>query len=233
MQYAIHPLKIIRETQAIGGSYSHKGTYALDEGGKDTGNDNLYAPCDLKVVAKGSSSYNAVYYQSINKVKFANGIEDHINFRTMHDNDISNIKVGQVFKQFDIIGQEGKRGATGNHTHLQVARGVYRGIYKNVYGWYMLVNEIAPNKVFSLLKGYNTVLKTSASWNWVASASYTAPKPVVISKPISTGVIYTVQRGDTLSAIAKKYKTTYKKIAKDNGIANPNKIRTGQKLIIK
>ena len=175
MQYAILPFKILRETQAIGGWFSHKGTQAIDLGGKDTGVDNLYAPCDLKVVAKGSASYNAVYYQSINKVKFANGIEDYINFRTLHDNDISNIKVGQVFKQFAIIGQEGKRGATGNHTHLQVARGVYRGIYKNVYGWYMLVNEIAPNKVFSLLKGYNTVLKTSASWNWVDKPNYIAP----------------------------------------------------------
>lgn len=44
---------------------------------------------------------------------------------------------------------------------------------------------------------------------------------------------YTVKAGDTLSAIAKKYGTTYQKIAKDNGIANPNKIYPNQKLIIK
>lgn len=44
---------------------------------------------------------------------------------------------------------------------------------------------------------------------------------------------YVVKRGDTLSSIAKKYGTTYQKIAKDNGIANPNKIYAGQKLIIK
>lgn len=44
---------------------------------------------------------------------------------------------------------------------------------------------------------------------------------------------YTVKKGDTLSAIAKKYGTTYKKIASDNGIANPNKIYVGQKLVIK
>lgn len=49
----------------------------------------------------------------------------------------------------------------------------------------------------------------------------------------SSAVTYTVKSGDTLSAIAKKYGTTYQKIASDNGIANPNKIYPGQKLVIK
>ena len=52
-------------------------------------------------------------------------------------------------------------------------------------------------------------------------------------KPTSNVKTYTVKKGDTLSSIAKKYGTTYQKIAKDNGIANPNKIYVGQKLIIK
>ena len=228
MQYAIYPFKTMRETQKIGGLFSHKGTYALDEGGKDTGIDNLYAPCDLKVVAKGSSSYNAVYYQSVSKVKFANGIEDYINFRTLHDNDISNIKVGQVFKQFSVIGQEGKRGATGSHTHLQVAKGVYRGIYKNIYGFYMLVNEIAPNKVFSLLKGYNKVLKTSASWNWVTGSTYTIAKKKLITLRIgSKGELVTylqkrlVEKGYQLKVDGKFGKITLsnvKAFQKHNGL---------------
>ena len=36
-------------------------------------------------------------------------------------------------------------------------------------------------------------------------------------------ITYTVKSGDTLSAIAKKYNTTYQEIAKKNNIANPNK----------
>jgi len=43
---------------------------------------------------------------------------------------------------------------------------------------------------------------------------------------------YTVKKGDTLSAIAKKYGTTYQQIAKDNGISNPNLIYAGQTLNI-
>lgn len=45
--------------------------------------------------------------------------------------------------------------------------------------------------------------------------------------------IYIVKSGDTLSAIAQKYNTTYQKIAKDNNIANPNLIYPNQKLVIK
>ena len=43
---------------------------------------------------------------------------------------------------------------------------------------------------------------------------------------------YTVKKGDTLSAIAKKYGTTYQEIAKANGISDPNKIYAGQTLKI-
>ena len=53
------------------------------------------------------------------------------------------------------------------------------------------------------------------------------------SKPASSAVYYTVKKGDTLSGIAKKYGTTYQKLAKLNGIANPNKIYAGQKIRVK
>ena len=43
---------------------------------------------------------------------------------------------------------------------------------------------------------------------------------------------YTVKKGDTLSAIAKQYGTTYQEIAKANGISNPNLIQVGQTLNI-
>lgn len=44
---------------------------------------------------------------------------------------------------------------------------------------------------------------------------------------------YVVQKGDTLSGIARRYGTTFQKIAADNNIKNPNIIYIGQKLIIK
>ena len=55
----------------------------------------------------------------------------------------------------------------------------------------------------------------------------------IYGQNVSSEIIYTVKSGDTLSAIAQKYNTTYQKIAKDNNIENPNLIYPNQKLVIK
>src|SRR5262245_13789747 len=43
---------------------------------------------------------------------------------------------------------------------------------------------------------------------------------------------YSVRSGDTLNALAKKFGTSVSAIAKANNIPNPNKLATGQKLVI-
>lgn len=55
--------------------------------------------------------------------------------------------------------------------------------------------------------------------------------PTPSAKPTSE-TVYTVKSGDTLSAIAAKYGTTYQTLAAYNGIANPNIIHVGQKIRI-
>lgn len=52
------------------------------------------------------------------------------------------------------------------------------------------------------------------------------------NKPESVNTIYTVQKGDTLWAIAQKYDTTVAKLAQVNGIKNANLIYPGQKIKI-
>ena len=74
-----------------------------------------------------------------------------------------------------------------------------------------------PNKI-----NVGQVIKIPSNGNKTAS---TTPK--------TTFITYIVKKGDTLSGIASKYGTTYKKIASDNHISNPNKIYPGQKLVIK
>ena len=63
-----------------------------------------------------------------------------------------------------------------------------------------------------------------------------APAPVA-SAPTATPApqTYTVQRGDTLSAIAKRFyghASEYRRIAAANNIANPDLIHPGQQLVI-
>lgn len=57
---------------------------------------------------------------------------------------------------------------------------------------------------------------------------------MIAKKVVSDHTVrYTVKRGDTLSGIASKYGVSYKTIASDNHISNPNKIYPGQTLIIR
>lgn len=55
-----------------------------------------------------------------------------------------------------------------------------------------------------------------------------------VKKPTTsaTETVYTVKRGDTLSAIAAKFGTSHGVLAAYNGISNPDKIRVGQKIKI-
>ena len=64
-----------------------------------------------------------------------------------------------------------------------------------------------------------------------AAATPAAPSPSATAAPQT----YTVQRGDTLSAIAKRFyghAGEYRRIAAANNIANPDLIHPGQQLVI-
>jgi LysM repeat protein len=61
------------------------------------------------------------------------------------------------------------------------------------------------------------------------------PTPLPPTSPPSSGqqdkfVWYTVQRGDTLSSIARTYGTTWQAIAQANDIADPSQIKAGDRL---
>ena len=60
---------------------------------------------------------------------------------------------------------------------------------------------------------------------------YEANKPSKTEEETKT--YYTVKKGDNLTAIAKKYKTTVKKLVELNNIKDPNIIHVGDKLRIK
>lgn len=60
----------------------------------------------------------------------------------------------------------------------------------------------------------------------------TTPAPTPKPTPPATTTTYTVRAGDTLSAIAARYKTTVARIAQANNIRNVNLIRVGQVLKI-
>ncbi len=46
-------------------------------------------------------------------------------------------------------------------------------------------------------------------------------------------LVHEVQRGDTLSSLARRYDASWKEIAEDNGIRDPSQLRAGQLLLIR
>jgi nucleoid-associated protein YgaU len=76
--------------------------------------------------------------------------------------------------------------------------------------------------------------KAKADADAAAAAAAAAP-PATAAPAAPAQQTYTVVRGDTLSAIAKRFygkASDYKKIASANNIANPDLIHPGQNLII-
>lgn len=135
-----------------------------------------------------------------------------------------------------------------NKSVKSVARGNYAKNYFNKYN--VKPTPSTGDEVYIVKKGdtlsgiarkYNTTYQELAKYNNISNPNLIRvgqkikiPKKSN-SKPNSNNkeVIYVVKKGDTLTAIAKKYNTTINKIAKDNNIKNKNLILVGQKLVIK
>ena len=138
--YLTYPCKVMRITQNYLGKTSHyphtagyPKDYPIDEGGKDTGKDPLYCPCDEMIVRRifgvGSGGTNTIWLESTERVFFADGTTDFFTMLVTHpdDADLKYIKVGDTFRRGQTITKEGKNGATANHLHISGGKGKYRG----------------------------------------------------------------------------------------------------------
>jgi LysM repeat protein len=96
--------------------------------------------------------------------------------------------------------------------------------------------------LWSIATRHGTTIAAIRKANGLASnVIYTGQRIVVpgggasntaVNQPSGGGQVYTVQRGDTLSAIAFRYGTTAWAISQANGLANPSYIYPGQRLRI-
>ena len=222
MEKAVFLMNTLNVSQGADGEFSHKGDKGLDLAGKDTGIDNLKAPF-TGIIKRIYTNTNAVWLESLNKVKYADGTVDYMTVLTMHDNDVSNLKVGQIINQGSIYFEEGRKGyTTGNHIHLAVGKGKFtgNGWYENSYGNWVINNQYDVYKALYLYS--NTIIKNDGGYNWI--------KTDTLIEQIKIETTYIVQKGDNLTKIAKKYNTTVSELVKLNNIANKNLIYVGQVL---
>lgn len=134
--YLIYPTKVMNITQGYNDSFSHQpyssGTpadYPIDDCCSGSGRDYFYCPCDemkiVRIYGVGNSGTNSIWLESTSKVIGPFG-EDYITILVIHpeDDDLSKLKVGQIFKRGEAMFREGKDGfATGYHFHIVVGTG--------------------------------------------------------------------------------------------------------------
>ena len=148
MEKPLYPSPYMRITQGYN-TGSHKGSFAIDEAGSDTGIDNILAPFTGIVKKVYTSDANEVWLESIDKVEYPDGTIDYMTILFAHDNDVSNLYIGKVIKKGEVFYQEGTKGlATGNHCHFECGRGKFTGSgwYKNDYGTWVINNGKDPTE---------------------------------------------------------------------------------------
>ena len=87
----------------------------------------------------------------------------------------------------------------------------------------------------SIAAKFNTSYQALASLNGISNPNLIfAGQTLRVNGAASAGsVYYTVRAGDTLSAIASRYNTSYQSIASLNSLSNANLIYIGQTLKVK
>ena len=152
-------------TQGANGVYSHKGTMANDVRGLQAGiRYPYYAPCDVKCIWSYPASGQACW-QSLEKVRFANGKIDYATFMTCHD-DTFDAYVGLVRKQGEQIGNMGTRGnATGVHCHIEISQTKcsMSSWHKNNYGIWCFDEESDTDESYFV---DNTNIIEGMGGNW-------------------------------------------------------------------
>ena len=167
---AYFPMTYLSITQGVNGSPTHQNTNAIDDNGKNKEIDNVVAPF-TGIVKRIYSSYNAVWLESCDKVKYADGTIDYMTVLFMHDNDVSNLKVGQKINQGIVFYQEGTKGSnkkiSGNHVHMECAKGKFSGTgwYMNSKGNWIINNSILPYQALYIKS--STVKTNGYGYRWI------------------------------------------------------------------
>jgi peptidoglycan-N-acetylglucosamine deacetylase len=121
-------------------------------------------------------------------------------------------------------------------------------LYQIVSQWRMILSALIllALAALSLIKGVSVLAEGSAPRQTVQAPAVGGARAVAATPatgvaaetpkptpPPPVGATYhTVQSGETLGKIAQQYGITTAALANANGIANPNMIRVGQKLIV-
>lgn len=151
------------------------------------------------------STIASLYRTTVQEIAQINGIQD-----------VNLIYPGQVLRITTNSNNHGSETNSTGKTYYTIKRG---------------------DTLWGISRRYQVSIQNIVSWNNIQNPNLIYPGQRLIlygnySNSNSGNVYYTVQRGDTLWGIARRYRTSPIRIARLNGIANPNLIYSGQVLKI-
>ena len=212
--------------------------YSLDYIIAHSGGEVVGVRSNYKTTDKTGSSYGNYV-----KIKHNNGyytLYAHLKYESV------TVKSGDKVEKGQVIGYMGATGhATGAHLHFEVRDTNNTKIDPTSY-----INADLPNSKVESLKDLDAIAKEVIAGKWgngvdrkqrLTEAGYNFSKVQTRVNEMlgyssgNTKITYTVQKGDNLTSIAKKYHTTWKKIYENNKDiigSNPNLIKPGQVLKI-
>lgn len=152
---------------------SHRGTQANDVRGANPGvKYPYYAPCDCKLIWCDSSNGQGMW-QSLERVRFANGNIDYATFVTAHDNTFD-AQVGQIVRQGEQLGNMGDKAGggayvTGVHCHIEIAQHQYNisNWQKNSYGIWCFPNETDTDDCY-FVDNTNIIYGMGGNWKYLS-----------------------------------------------------------------
>lgn len=177
IQDVLFPHAVMNITQGNNGQFTHQGVNALDLAERDAGRSPMYAPFDVRCVAIDTpTNGNAVFWESTNPVRFADGSIDYATIMIIHDNDLTGIHVGVNYSQGVQIANEGTAGyATGNHNHFEIAKGKFNHMYdRNAQGTYHLPNSISADQA-CFIDGTDIINGDGMAWKITSDISTDMP----------------------------------------------------------
>lgn len=167
-------------SQGSNGAYSHKGIMANDVRGKVSGiRYPYYAPCTCKCL-KTYHETGQVMWQSVNKVRFANGRIDYATFMTAHDDSMDAV-VGMVVPQGNQLGNMGSKGysnMTGVHCHIEVSQSSDTSWIKNQYDNYHFNNEYDLDECY-FVDNTNIIKGNGGNWRTTKDVKTEENRPLV------------------------------------------------------
>lgn len=176
------PFTDMNITQGSNNDFSHKGIMANDVIGLESGvRYPYYAPCDCKCIRIYPDSGQSMW-QSLNKVRFANGRIDYATFMVAHSNS-QDCYVGQIVEQGAQLDNMGNKGnATGVHCHIQISQSADTSWYKNKYGIYQFNNEYDTDDCY-FVDNTNIINGMGGSWRLTSDV----PVGEVVDQILHTG----------------------------------------------